>query len=303
MTFMNKATRSVIAIGVTIFASLVMFACDQAPKKVELKFKFQPGLKLTYQQVTRGLIRIRDRSNDELWHDKSTEATMDIEYFVRRILEDSTAEVVESKSYHVLTKDKVVSAGADSTEEKSKKSPDLIKFMAPNGRLIGIEYATDTSRAKLDYIKEYNQQGLPVFPAGPVGQGYSWSQTTTVVLPDGPIEASTTYTIKSFGRERGYDCVVIEYDGNSIIPLPPWESEDEALISGVDNIMSKGHLYFAYKEGVIVLARERWVLDSDRTIVKIVADTVHDYQAGDTVLINMGIEYDVDYYLTKLETP
>ena len=300
---MKRLTAVFLILTASLGATLALTSCDQTGKKVTIRYKFQPDMTMHYRQITRGLIRVRDIGRDKLTHDESAENTMDIEYFVRRILEDSTAEVIDTKTYTSQWKNQLDTTGSDSTMSKTKKSPQLVKYIQPNGRLVDMEYVSDTAKGSLDYSKEYYKQGFPVFPDGPVGQGHSWTQSTTVVLPDGPMEASTTYTIRSFARERGYDCVVIEYDGVSIIPLPEYDKEDYLLISGVDNIRSKGHMYFAYKEGVMVLAKERWIMDSDRTEVLKKADTVQGYQAGDTVHVNVAIEYDVDYYLQKLEMP
>jgi len=300
---MKRLTAVCLTFAAILSVALVFGSCDQAGKKVTIRYKFQPNMKMSYQQITRGLVKVRDINQDKLTHDESAETTMDIEYFVRRLLEDSTAEVIDSKTYTSSWTDRLDSTATDSIHSKTKESPQVVKYMQPNGRLVDMKFASDTARGNLDYLKEYYKQGFPVFPDGPVGQGHSWTQTTTVVLPDGQMEASTTYTIKSFARERGYDCVVIEYDGVSIIPLPEYDAERHTLISGVDNIQSKGHMYFAYKEGVMVLAKERWLMDSDRTKVLKEADTVMGYQPGDTVRLNIAIEYDVDYYLQKLEMP
>lgn len=297
----NHKTSVNLTFTIVLVSLLFLVTCDQTGKRVSIRFKFQPGLTLTYEQVTSGLIQVHDRTSGKLFKDEFAKTTMDIEYYVRQILEDSTAEIVESKKWRSRSDSRLDSNRSDSVIERMKQSPQIIKYLKPSGKLVDAEYVSDTARRNLEYLKEYYKQGFPEFPAGDIGQGHSWSQTTTVVLPDGPVEASTTYTVKSFARERGYDCVVIEYEGISIIPLSAYSSEKEDLVAGVDNIVSKGHLYFAYKEGVMVLARERWVLDSDRTVIKNEADTVNGYEAGDTVLINIGIEYDVDYYLTGME--
>jgi hypothetical protein len=49
--------------------------------------------------------------------------------------------------------------------------------------------------------------------------------------------------------------------------------------------------------------KERWLLQSDRTISRIVADTVNGYAAGDTIPMHVDLEYDVDYYLTNVTMP
>ena len=301
---MNRLTAIVLTIAVALAATLLLATCDQTGKRVTVRYKFQPGMKMTYQQVTRGLVKERDMTLDTLTHDALAEETMDIEYYVRRLLDDSTAEIVESITWKSKSENRLDSSTYDTVLKEPQKSPQIIKYMKPNGRIVDMEYVSDTVRGKMEYLKEYYKQGFPVFPEGGIGQGHTWSQTTTVVLPDGPMEASTTYTIKSFARERGYDCVVIEYDGVSIIPLPVCRSEEEYdILGGVDNITSKGHMYFAYKEGIVVLLRERWILDSDRTIVRKKAHTLFNYEPGDTVDINIAIEYDVDYHLTGLEMP
>jgi len=300
---MNRLTAIVLTIAVALAATLLLSTCDQIGKRVTVRYKFQPGMKMTYQQITRGLVKVRDLTRDTLTHDELAETTMDIEYYVRRLLDDSTAEIVDSKTWKSKSENRLDSSTFDTALKEPQKSPQIIKYMKPNGRLVDMGYTSDSARGRLEYLKEYYKQGFPVFPEGDIGQGHTWTQTTTVVLPDGPMEASTTYTIKSFARERGYDCVVIEYDGVSIIPLPVYEKDEYSIVVGVDNIASKGHMYFAYKEGLVVLLRERWILDSDRTLVRKKADTLYNYEPGDTVDINIAIEYDVDYYLTGLEMP
>jgi hypothetical protein len=285
-----------------LLVGLALTTCDQGTKKVKIRLKFQPGMSQAYQQVTRGLIQVADPARHLTLSKEYVETTMDISLQVRRVLEDSTAELLTGKKWQRRVRNMLDSTTTDTVDEDPKEGESLIEYVKPNGRMVGVEFVSDTAKGNLDYLKEYYEQGSPVFPDAEVGQGHSWTQTTTVVLPDGPVEASTTYTIKSFARERGYDCVVIEYDGVMILPLPLHTGEKYDVISGVDNITSKGHLYFAYKEGLMVLFRERWVLNSERSILRKEADTLFGYQPGDTVALKVGIEYDVDYYLTDAKS-
>jgi len=300
---MRRFKAVLVTACLALLVALGLTTCDQGTKKVKIRLKFKPGMNLAYQQVTRGLIQVADPARQNTLSKEYVETTMDISMLVRRVLEDSTAEMITGKKWRRRVRNMLDQTTTDTVREDLEEGESLIEYVKPNGRMVGVEFASDTVDCSLEYLEEYYEQGSAVFPDAEVGQGHSWTQTTTVVLPDGPVEASTTYTIKSFARERGYDCVVVEYDGVMILPLPLHTGERYDVISGVDNITSKGHLYFAYKEGMMVLFRERWVLHSDRTIVRKEADTLFGYEPGDTIALNVGIEYDVDYYLTDARWP
>jgi hypothetical protein len=300
---MTRSKVAVLSVLVALLLAISLASCDQGTKKITIRYKSLPGMNLAYQQITRGIQEVVDRKTGKVISKEYLVTTLDLTTSVRRVLEDSTAENLVTRKWQQRYIDLQKKNSADTVTKQPMAEEPMIEYSKPNGRLVDIAYASDTSEGDLSYLKEYTRQGWPVFPDGEVGQGYSWTQTTTVVLPEGPVEASTTYTVKSFARERGYDCVVIEYDGVCIVPLPPRTGKEHKLLSGVDRITSKGHMYFAYKEGFLVSLKERWLLESDRTINRLVADTVHGYEAGDTIPMHVGLEYDVDYYLTNITTP
>jgi len=121
--------------------------------------------------------------------------------------------------------------------------------------------------------------------------GRSWTQNTLVALPNETLEASTTYKLSSFAREAGYDCVLIEYAGNLIIPFGP-SPDDSTQRSGIDHISTEGVMYFAYKEGLVVLQRERYILNGDRQSI---CDSTHEM-----VTSKVKAETDVEFVLKKL---
>ncbi|MEW5796645.1 MAG: hypothetical protein AB1772_09845 [Candidatus Zixiibacteriota bacterium] len=300
---MNRLTGVLTAVGGVILLAFGLATCDQGVKKVRIRYKHTPGTTVTFQQITRGIIQAKDRPTQRILQHEYAETTMDITEAVRRVLEDSTAEVVNTIKWQHRTRDLMDKTRSDTALEMPGERQPIVQYMKPNGRMLDMEFVSDTVKGSLEYLKEYYKQGYPVFPDGEVSQGYSWTQTTTVVLPDGPMEASTTYTIKSFARERGYDCAVIEYDGLCIIPLPAKQMEKIDVISGVDRITSKGHMYFAYKEGMLVQLKERWILSSDRLVIEKEPKPECGYEPGDTARIEVGIEYDVDFYLTGSKAP
>jgi hypothetical protein len=86
----------------------------------------------------------------------------------------------------------------------TKTNAHLLKWDSTYGRYPGEVAAdkdgiiADGKRVKVFAEKDpgniaWRETGQPVFPTGELAQGYSWTQSTKVILPDGPIEASTTY--------------------------------------------------------------------------------------------------------------
>jgi len=280
---LKKTITAFLIVGCILFALL---SCDQGEKRVSLQFKFTPDTRLFYKEISKGTAKVTE--NDSVTSDRYAELEWTLEWYVRRLLEDTTAEIVETRTYRYVAQER------DSTKSDTSAHTDrMTMYMKPNGKVVDLEPAK-TRRGSLSYMKNYLEQGQPVFPQGELAQGYSWTQSTKVILPDGPIEASTTYEIKSFARERGYDCVVIAYDGNMAIPLEPMEEKGYQLISGIDRITSSGHLYFAYKEGMIVVQMERWLLDGERYGISKDQDTIH---------TQIQVEYDVDHWLAGVEKP
>jgi len=300
---MNRSKGTVLSVLFALVSVISLTSCDQGTKNVTIRYKYVPGMNLAYQQITRGIEEVTDRETGKVIAKEYLVTTLDLTSSVRRVLEDSTAEILVVRKWQQHCVDLLKKNSTDTVSKQPSANEPMLEYYKPNGRLVDITYASDTVESDLSYLKEYTKQGWPVFPDGEVGQGHSWTQTTTVVLPEGPVEASTTYSIKSFARERGYDCVIIEYDGVCIVPLPQRTGKEHKLLSGVDRVTSKGHMYFAYKEGFVVSLKERWTLESDRTVNRLVADTVNGYEAGDTIPMHVGLEYDVDFYLTNITMP
>jgi hypothetical protein len=299
---MKKLSSALLTACAVLSVALALISCDQGTKRVHIRYRYVPGV-TTHQQITRGIVRAEDVDNKRLLQHEYMETTMDLTNEVRRVLEDSTAEIMQSIKHQWRSRNLLDKADTDTVLSPWSEGNPLIEYMKPNGRLVDMEFASDTTKGNLDYLKEYYRQGYPVFPDGEIGQGYSWTQTTTVVLPEGPVEASTTYTVKSFARERGYDCAVIEYDGTSIIQLPARAAKQYELMSGVDKITSKGHLYFAYTEGILVSVKERYVLSSDRVLKQSMTDPEPGFSPGQVVNVKVGLEYDVDYHLMSVKNP
>ena len=110
------------------------------------------------------------------------------------------------------------------------------------------------------------------------------------MLPTETMNASTTYTIKSFVRELGYDCAVIEYTGNLLIPIEP-KKDDKTQRSGIDKIQTKGMIYFAYIEGLVIKQTEKWKTEGTRTQII----------DGEWEKYKFESNYDVNFILVRAE--
>ncbi len=269
----------------TLIASLVVAlcaGCTQGPKKIRLRYKFQPGLALTYEQVSKQTSRVL--YPDSSAREKSMTFNVKVDQWVKRVLPDGGAEIVELDTWSWDRPSK-----EDTTVmEKVEETRHLELEVQPDGKVTTVRFVDCDDYTKIQYLKNYYEQGMPVFPSNELTPGDSWTQTTKVVLPNESMEASTTYRMVSLVREAGYDCAVIECDGSMILPIEP-DPADSMKRSGLDRIESTGRLYFAYKEGMVVLQRERWAIDRDR--VKTAKDKTERYKEA--------IELDIEFVLKQ----
>lgn len=274
---MKRLTATIIA---PLVATVFLAGCTQGDKKIMLRYKFEPGLKLSYEQVSKKSSKVIQA--DSTIKESSMTFNVKVEQLVKRIFPDSTAEIMEVSSWKYERPSKEDSSVTETVEE----SRELVLHVQPDGKVLDVQFSQGEHYTSVRYIKNYYEQGMPVFPPHEVSLGCTWTQTTKVVLPGESMEASMTYKITSLVREAGYNCVVIECDGNLIIPLES-HPQDSVQRSGLDRIKSTGLLYFAYKEGMVILQREQWLIDRYRR-------KTHD---GKTDEYREAVQLDIDYML------
>lgn len=270
------------AIALTIcLTALLMMQCTQGSKKVRLRYKYQPGNVYTFEQTTKRAIKVYEA--DSLTKDISTSVDVLIKQTITNV-KDGVAELAEQAIWiYEMPSEK------DTSVMETKQDTSMMVFrVRSNGQIVGIDFGEDSDIRRTTYIRNYYEQGMPVFPERDLSLGESWTQTTRIVLPDETLEASTTYRLKSLVREAGYDCAVIEYDGNMVIPIEA-SPEDSTQRTGLDRIDATGMISFAYKEGMVVLQRERWVIEGSRE--KLVN--------GKKIRYRLTVEADTEFTLTK----
>jgi hypothetical protein len=249
---------------------------------VLLRLKYTQGETLHYEQTSHRTTQVFE--NDSLAKSHSASQVYTITEEILEVKGD-LATVRES----VMTK--IIKPKADdSTAADTSEWNDMYTFsVQPNGKVLNMTWENAESDTRIAYLQNYYEQIMPIFPSEEVSPGFSWTQTTKVVIPDDVLEASTTYQVKSLVRESGYDCAVIEYDGTLLLPLQSSEDEPE-LLGGLDSIEVSGVTYFAYQKGLTVLLRQRLVIDGFREITR----------DGEAIRRNIKGQVDAEYSLAKI---
>lgn len=240
------------------FVALAALGCSEGQRTITLRFRYEPGMKLIYDQVTKSTSKVT--AGDSVVEEGSYTYNVDIATTILSVGDDSTAQILDSARWTFTMPNKDDSSVLD-TIEKSRATKML---MQPNGRYLDVDFLTDESPSSAAWIKNYLEQGMPVFPSGELAPGFSWTQTTQVLLPTETVNATTTYRIKSLAREQGYDCAVLDYDGNMVIPVEP-KPGDTCGYRGYDLIKMTGVTYFAYRVGVTLSERQHWTVEGHRT--------------------------------------
>ncbi|UCG62583.1 MAG: hypothetical protein JSV52_04665 [Candidatus Zixiibacteriota bacterium] len=276
--------RKNTAILCLCLAGLLLTVCNQGDKKVSLRYKFTPGLKLYYLESAKTNERIIENGTIT----GSTGYTVDYDITIEcvGIVDDTVLEVSQlarADSATFVTPDSTWTMAVNFARTTTGRT-------LTNGKLLNINLDDAVPEHRRAYMQAWNQQGTAVFPSGERPVGYSWTQTTTVVLPDETMETSTTYTITALVRESGYDCAVVEYEGLLILPVQPKEDDPEQR-RGSDRVEGSGKIYFAYEPGFVVRQTEKRRIQGDR---KRNVD-------GDTVSYRVEQDYSVVFQLQRKE--
>ncbi len=277
---MPKLTAT-MAVGLLL---LIAPGCSDKENTVTLKFKYEPGMRLVYKQVTKS--NMRTTMGDSIVEKAAHTYHVDIVTNVLSKDNDGVAHLLDSSRWW-WTAPAANNPGTVDTMHKTRVTKISIE---PNGRHTDIRIP-DADQSTATWIKNYYEQGMPIFPRGELPVGFSWSQSTSVLLPEENMDATTTYRIKSLVRERGHDCAVIEYDGTLVIPVQP-RTKDTCTYSGWDKIDMTGITYFAHKEGIIVSERQNWTMEGHRTAV---------CSGGDEEQYIVRTESNVDYDLVDIQ--
>lgn len=247
----------ITAFSLLTAAVILTAGCGSSDESVVLRFKYLPGSSFEYDQ--NAVRRWKVTEGDSTLQEITSNVSVKVLQMVRRTLEDSTAEVIESSTWDIIAPSKEDKNKIDTLHDRRE----MIIYMTNRGKAVDLEFVSPVDSAEKQYIREYYDQGFMVFPVEGIHKGSAWTQTAEVVLPETTATAATTFTILDFGQEQGYAVTRIGYEGNLLIPMH--ESPADTLKrSGIDRIKISGTLNFAHVEGLVVNMNERWQVDGDR---------------------------------------
>jgi hypothetical protein len=249
-------------VTVTIFfILLITVSCTEQRTRLLLRVNYAPEGKVLKYSLD--LHRVgKSYKNGEFVRDFERKMEAEISYTTEKLYFDGTAAVLEK---NLWTWDEVVDTNKVK-RQKAEYSFDL--KIATSGKVTDFNMLSDVSPSYKEYAANYYEQAIMVFPDSAVSIGYTWTQTTPVVLTEGDTaDVTTTYKIKGIARKMEYDCAVIEFRGELILPYQK-DPKDSLGVWGTDRIENNGILYFAYKEGFPVSSEERSRVKHERHLTE-----------------------------------
>jgi len=274
--------KRVTAVSLIAAVSVMLLSCSQSDRPVILKYRYEPGLQLSYVQISENHIKVMD--HDSVTKDYSEQVQAHVTQTVKRVLDDGTAQIEELAGWSKKDSGRADSASADTMSQSRR----LSIYTAPNGKIVDVVFEKSVDSATAAYLRNFYDQNSVIFPDTAVRPGGSWTQRTKVEVEGSQMDASTTYRVVGYVQDSGYDCIQISYDGTLIIPIIENPS-DTVHRHGVDRINMTGTLTFATELGMLVNVREKWKILSDRE------KTI----AGKTVKTNSDVDMAIQYALKE----
>lgn len=272
------------AVSIALLATVLFAGCSETNQQITLRFNTDVGVRQVHEQQTKSTWKVTEADSIKDEGSGITRYTS-IENVIA-LSPDSTIEIVDSS---------IIFREIPNPEKDRKLDTIPVHRVytykiRPDGEFVDIRSADPADSSKLIWLKEFYQQGWPRLPHGTVGVGSSWAHTTPVKMPEGTVDATTTYTLTSLVRESGYDCAVIEYSGDVLLPFEGYTKDNKYEV-GVERTTVSGVMYFAYNEGIIVLTRDRWKTTAERDYIC--------HEESDTTHVVVNRENNVEYRLTE----
>ncbi len=229
---------------------MMLGGCGTDKKEIKLAYKFDTGKK--YHFVYNSQTSTTAYENDKLVY--SGDSTFRVSYVQEavEILDDTSARLRFTYT--------------DENRGGISKTWSTEYVMSTNGEITGLAADEEVTEESVEYYKKLLEQAAPMYPEEAVTEGFTWNHTVRILLDEGATDAKTTYKVKSFVREAGYDCAVIEYKGNMVIPLEADCISEKGAAVGHDKIEVEGAAYFAYTEGIVIKEEENSKLVREGTV-------------------------------------
>jgi len=260
----TSSSLTLRVLSVILIAALMPFGiagCTQKPSSFFLRAKYEPiGKVLAYSLTSHRSGEKQDNGGPTQKVDSKVEA--DVVYTTQKILANGNTIVLEETRYFWDAP-----VGDSGQVKRSTREISIRQEVSPTGKIVAFTILGESSSSGDNYTRNFYDQAVPVFPEKAVTIGDTWTQSAAVRLPDGSqTSTSTSYRVKGTAVKMGYDCAIIEYKGNVILPITR-DSSDTAALEGIDRIEMNGLIYFAYVAGISVNAEERRRLIVDRSFV------------------------------------
>ena len=273
----SRLTAALTCAAILVVAAIS--SCSREPKAFMLRNLYgPPGKSATYKLTSHRVGTVTVDSNPAEALDSKMDGT--IIYTAIDTLPEGAGIVKEEDRWAWDEK----SADSGKTVHQTKDYAYTLKYAA-NGKVLDFQIIGGSTVGWTSYARNFYEQGTSVFPDQAITIGYSWTQTIPVTLADGKTDTATTvYRVKGVAQKIGYNCAIIEYRGNLILPIM-LDPADSMATQGIDRIEMNGLLYFAIKEGTAVSSDERRRLNSQRSSIK----------AGKLVNRKVEAEDDISY--------
>lgn len=231
-----------------------------------------------------GVQKLQVWQGDSVVYSTMRTLDFDISQRVLRVLPDSTA-AVEEKSSMMLT----AANSKDSTlRDTVRENRTFVLYEAPNGKIVDFESQTPMDSTYLAHFRSWYEQACPIFPDSAVGVGSTWEIRNAVTVDSQVMQTSTSFKVRGFERFKGYDCIVVDFDGTIVLPIAVMKS-DSLVRGGRDEIHVVGTFWFAYNEGLFVEQTQKETVQGRRDMRKDGKDFTRHYR----------IEGDVRMWLTE----
>lgn len=250
---------SITAILSIIVLLAIFSTCGEGGRKVVIHYPHLMGYMNVFKQE--GIQKLQVWQHDSLVYSVSRSLAFDISQRVLRVLPDSTAAVEELSTMVLIGPNHKDTTIIDTIKENRA----FVLYEAPNGKIVDFESQTPVDSATNAHFRSWYEQACPVFPDSAVGIGSQWTNRTSVTVDSQTLETATSFTVKAFEQMRGYDCIVVDFAGNIILPVRARKT-DSVTLGGRDEIRVEGTFWFAFNEGLFVEQSQKEITEGRRDL-------------------------------------